>query len=93
MIVIVAVKLLILYHFQIDIIHATTTCHFSRPSNVSPTGWIDLVDECPVESNGTICFSGVSVTFGNFNKQTSNLKYNKKWKKKKLKYLYVHMKK
>uniref|UniRef100_A0A1I8EH75 Uncharacterized protein n=1 Tax=Wuchereria bancrofti TaxID=6293 RepID=A0A1I8EH75_WUCBA len=58
MIGIVLVTLLTLYIFGIEMVLATS-CHFSRPNQISPTGWVDLIDKCKEESNDTICFSGL----------------------------------
>ncbi|VIO97433.1 Uncharacterized protein BM_BM17692 [Brugia malayi] len=57
MICIVLVTLLTLYIFGIEMVPATN-CHFSRPNQISPSGWVDLIDKCKEESNDTICFSG-----------------------------------
>ncbi|MCP9260530.1 hypothetical protein DINM_003482 [Dirofilaria immitis] len=42
---------------EIEMILATK-CHFSRPSQTSPTSWIDVIDECKESETDAICFSG-----------------------------------
>ncbi|VDK88331.1 unnamed protein product [Onchocerca ochengi] len=60
MIAIVLVAFLKLCILEIEIlpIKAITTCHFSRPSQASPTAWIDVIDECKESDKDAICFSG-----------------------------------
>ncbi|EFO25805.1 hypothetical protein LOAG_02676 [Loa loa] len=58
MIGIVLVTLLTLYIMGIEMVLATT-CHFSRPDRISPTGWIDVIDECKGKAKDAICFSGL----------------------------------
>ncbi|KAL3998800.1 hypothetical protein ACH3XW_16515 [Acanthocheilonema viteae] len=48
---------LTLYLLEIQIIRAIS-CHFSRSNQTSPTGWIDLIDECKGNKTDAICFSG-----------------------------------
>lgn len=57
--VVLIVPLVVVCLLKIQIVHATS-CHFSRRNQASPTGWIDLVDECREDETDAICFSGVS---------------------------------
>ncbi|CAG9530363.1 unnamed protein product [Cercopithifilaria johnstoni] len=36
-----------------------TSCYFSRSNQASPTGWIDVIDECKENETDAICFSGL----------------------------------